>query len=152
MRMIVLAAAACVALAFALAEARAEGAWCILDSDGCTNCAFQTRAQCVASATGTGGSCVRNVNLFGIRRRPGAQAHQLAALPRSGSHSNVKSENGMVWPCSSPASEPNWQGGIKLFAMPIDRVSDAPFSTSRRDGVIALSRSSPGTLAVTSAR
>ena len=51
-----------VALAFALAEARAEGAWCILDSDGCTNCAFQTRAQCVASATGTGGSCVRNVN------------------------------------------------------------------------------------------
>ena len=62
MRMIVLAAAACVALAFALAEARAEGAWCILDSDGCTNCAFQTRAQCVASATGTGGSCVRNVN------------------------------------------------------------------------------------------
>jgi len=62
MRMIVLAAAACVALAFALAEARAEGAWCILDSDGCTNCAFQTRAQCVASATGTGGSCVRNVS------------------------------------------------------------------------------------------
>ncbi len=62
MRMILLAAAACVALAFALAEARAEGAWCILDSDGCTNCAFQTRAECVASATGTGGSCVRNVN------------------------------------------------------------------------------------------
>jgi hypothetical protein len=47
---------------FAQVEARAEGAWCILDSDGCTNCAFQTRAQCLASATGTGGSCVRNVN------------------------------------------------------------------------------------------
>jgi Protein of unknown function (DUF3551) len=62
MRMIVLAAAACAALALAYSEARAEGAWCILDSDGCTNCAFQTRAQCVASASGTGGSCVRNVN------------------------------------------------------------------------------------------
>lgn len=60
MRIIVLAAAACVALAFTQVEARAEGAWCILDSDGCTSCAFQTRAQCVASATGTGGSCVRN--------------------------------------------------------------------------------------------
>jgi hypothetical protein len=36
----------------------------------------------------------------------------------------------MVRPCSSPASEPNWQGGIKLLAMHIDRVSDAPFPTS----------------------
>jgi hypothetical protein len=62
MQPFVLAAAVCVALAFACSEARAEGAWCILDSDGCTSCAFQTRAQCVASATGTGGSCVRNVN------------------------------------------------------------------------------------------
>ena len=62
MRMIILAAAACVALTFALVEARAEGPWCLLDTDGCTSCAFQTRAQCVASATGTGGSCVRNVN------------------------------------------------------------------------------------------
>ena len=44
MRMIVLAAAACVAVTFAQVEARAEGAWCILDSDGCTNCAFQKRA------------------------------------------------------------------------------------------------------------
>jgi hypothetical protein len=60
MRMIVLAAAACVALTLALVEARAEGPWCILDTDGCTSCAFQTRAQCVASASGTGGSCVRN--------------------------------------------------------------------------------------------
>jgi len=60
MRMIVLAAAACGALAFAHVEARAEGPWCILDTDGCTSCAFQTRAQCVASASGTGGSCVRN--------------------------------------------------------------------------------------------
>jgi len=58
--MIVLAAAACVALAFAQVEARAEGPWCLLDTDGCTSCAFQTRAQCVASATGTGGSCTRN--------------------------------------------------------------------------------------------
>jgi hypothetical protein len=62
MRMIVLAAAACVALTFVLVEARAEGPWCILDTDGCTSCAFQTRAQCVASASGTGGSCVRNVS------------------------------------------------------------------------------------------
>jgi Protein of unknown function (DUF3551) len=62
MQLIVLAAAACVALTFACSEARADGAWCILDSDGCTNCAFQTPAQCAASATGTGGSCVRNVN------------------------------------------------------------------------------------------
>jgi hypothetical protein len=60
MRMIVLAAAACVAVVFAQVEARAEGAWCILDSDGCTSCSFQTRAQCVASATGVGGSSVRN--------------------------------------------------------------------------------------------
>jgi hypothetical protein len=60
MRMIVLAVAACVAVVFAQVEARAEGAWCILDSDGCTSCSFQTRAQCVASATGAGGSCVRN--------------------------------------------------------------------------------------------
>jgi hypothetical protein len=76
MRMIVLAAAACVALAFALIEARAEGAWCILDSDGCTSCAFQTRAQCVASATGAGGSCVRNVNYS-------ASADARARKPRS---------------------------------------------------------------------
>ena len=62
MRMIVLAAAACVALTFARVEARAEGPWCLLDTDGCTSCAFQTRAQCVASASGTGGSCVRNAN------------------------------------------------------------------------------------------
>jgi len=62
MRMIVLAAAACVALAFALVEARAEGPWCLLDTDGCTSCSYQTRAQCVASASGTGGSCQRNPN------------------------------------------------------------------------------------------
>jgi uncharacterized protein DUF3551 len=62
MRMIVLAATACVAVTLSQVGARAEGAWCILDSDGCTSCAFQTRAQCVASAAGTGGSCVRNVN------------------------------------------------------------------------------------------
>ena len=80
--------------------------------------------------------------LFGIRRRPGAQAHQLAALPRSGSHSNVKSENGMVWPFPALPGNQTGKGGIKLFAMPIDRVSGAPFSTSRRDGDIALSRSS----------
>jgi len=62
MRMIVLAAAACGALAFAHVEARAEGPWCLLDTDGCTSCSYQTRAQCVASASGTGGSCQRNPN------------------------------------------------------------------------------------------
>jgi Protein of unknown function (DUF3551) len=60
MRIIVLAAAACVALALAHSQARADGPWCLLDTDGCTSCAFQTRAQCVASASGTGGSCARN--------------------------------------------------------------------------------------------
>ena len=74
MRMIVLAAAACVALAFALAEACAEGAWCILDSDGCT-IRFRTRAQCVARRRERADpACGRE--LFGIRRRPGAQADQ----------------------------------------------------------------------------
>ena len=62
MRMIVLAATACVAMALAHDAARAEAAWCLLDTDGCTSCSYQTRAQCVASASGTGGSCQRNPN------------------------------------------------------------------------------------------
>lgn len=58
MRMIVLAAAACVALAST--PAGAEGAWCAIDADGCSNCSYQTRAQCVASVAGSGGSCTPN--------------------------------------------------------------------------------------------
>jgi len=54
MRMILLAAAACVAIAFANTAARA--------SLGCTNCGFHTHAQCMANVSGMGGSCERNLN------------------------------------------------------------------------------------------
>jgi Protein of unknown function (DUF3551) len=60
MRMIVLAAAACLALATAHTQARAEGGWCAVDADGCSNCSFQTRAQCQATVAGSGGSCAPN--------------------------------------------------------------------------------------------
>ena len=60
MRVIVLAAAACVAFAFANTQARADGAWCTRDSLGCTNCGFHTFAQCQANVSGMGGSCERN--------------------------------------------------------------------------------------------
>ncbi len=59
MRMIILVAAACMVVASAHV-ARAEGAWCARDADGCTNCGFHTRAQCQATVAGTGGSCERN--------------------------------------------------------------------------------------------
>jgi hypothetical protein len=61
MRVIVLAAAACVAFAFAT-QACADGAWCARDSLGCTNCGFHTFAQCQANVSGMGGSCERNPN------------------------------------------------------------------------------------------
>ena len=60
MRVIVLAAAACIAFAFANTQARADGAWCAVDAIGCTNCGFHTHAQCLANVSGTGGSCARN--------------------------------------------------------------------------------------------
>jgi hypothetical protein len=60
MRTIVLAAAACVVLASAHVSARADGAWCARDSLGCTNCGFQSYAQCRAYLAGIGGSCDRN--------------------------------------------------------------------------------------------
>src|SRR6476660_10506361 len=60
MRVIVLAAAACIAFAFANTQARADGAWCAVDAIGCTNCGFHTHAQCLAHVSGTGGSCARN--------------------------------------------------------------------------------------------
>ena len=62
MRVIMLAAAACVAFAFANTQARADGAWCARDSLGCTNCGFHTFAQCQANVSGMGGSCERNPN------------------------------------------------------------------------------------------
>ena len=62
MRMMLLAAAACLALAIAHTAARADGAWCARDSLGCTNCGFHTHAQCMANVSGTGGSCERNLN------------------------------------------------------------------------------------------
>ena len=62
MRVIVLAAAACVAFAFASTQGRADGAWCARDSLGCTNCGFHTFAQCQANVSGMGGSCERNPN------------------------------------------------------------------------------------------
>jgi hypothetical protein len=75
MQMIVLAAAVCVA--FAYSEARAEGAWCIPDSDGCTNCA-NACAMC--------GQGYRNrrilraqCELLGIRRGTRTQAAQQLA-------------------------------------------------------------------------
>lgn len=60
MRMIVLAAAAGFALTLAGTHARADGPWCSRDSMGCTICAFQTHAQCLANVSGIGGSCERN--------------------------------------------------------------------------------------------
>jgi hypothetical protein len=60
MRTIVLAADACFVLASAHVSARADGPWCARNSLGCTNCGFQTRAQCVAYLAGVGGSCDRN--------------------------------------------------------------------------------------------
>jgi hypothetical protein len=62
MRTIVLVAAACVALGFADIPAHADGAWCSRDALGCTNCGFQTHAQCMANVSGVGGSCERNPN------------------------------------------------------------------------------------------
>jgi len=78
MRVIVLAAAACVAFAFANPQARADGAWCARDVLGGTNCGFYTYAQCRADIAGIGGSCVPNLNYTGVpqnygrdpRRRP----------------------------------------------------------------------------------
>jgi hypothetical protein len=61
-RVIMLAAAACIAFAFANTQARADGAWCARDSLGCTNCGFHTFAQCQANVSGMGGSCERNPN------------------------------------------------------------------------------------------
>lgn len=60
MRMIILAAAAGLALATAHTQARAEGGWCAVDADGCSNCSFRTRAQCLATVAGSGGSCTPN--------------------------------------------------------------------------------------------
>ena len=63
MRMILLAAAACVAFAFAHTAARAPMArGARSDSLGCTNCGFHTLAQCQANVSGMGGSCERNPN------------------------------------------------------------------------------------------
>jgi hypothetical protein len=62
MRTIVLAAAACAVLVFADIPAHADGAWCSRDALGCTNCGFQTHAQCMATVSGMGGSCERNPN------------------------------------------------------------------------------------------
>jgi hypothetical protein len=73
--MIILAAATCAALASAHTLARADGAWCARDADGCTNCGFQTHAQCLATVAGSGGSCERNPAL--------ASADARARKPRS---------------------------------------------------------------------
>lgn len=62
MRLIFLAAAACLTFAFANTHARADGAWCSRDALGCTNCGFHTYAQCQANVSGMGGSCERNLN------------------------------------------------------------------------------------------
>jgi NAD(P)-dependent dehydrogenase (short-subunit alcohol dehydrogenase family) len=42
-----------------------------------------------------------------------AVARRLIETKRPGSIINISSQNGMVRPCSSPASEPNWQGGTE---------------------------------------
>jgi hypothetical protein len=34
------------------------------------------------------------------------------------------SENGMVWPCSGPASEPNWQGALKTKEHAVSQILD----------------------------
>ena len=80
MRMILLAAAACVALAFAHTAARADGAWCARDALGCTNCGFHTHAQCMANVSGMGGILRTQSQPCGILGGPRAQAaQQLAA-------------------------------------------------------------------------
>jgi hypothetical protein len=38
----------------------AQPIWCAVDADGCSNCSFQTRAQCQATVAGSGGSCAPN--------------------------------------------------------------------------------------------
>ena len=41
--------------------------WCALNGDrsGATSCYFETRAQCEATISGVGGSCIRNPNRGG---------------------------------------------------------------------------------------
>ena len=80
MRMMLLAAAACVALAFAHTAARADGAWC-LRLPGLHQLRFLHPRAVYGQCVGHGGSCERNLNR-GVLGHPRAQAaQQLAAAP-----------------------------------------------------------------------
>jgi hypothetical protein len=62
------------AAVFAAAPGQAQSPnayrWCALNGDrsGSTSCAFQTRAQCMASISGRGGSCIQNPSFRGGQR------------------------------------------------------------------------------------
>ena len=60
MRKIVLVVAGLAALPLTSIGARAEGSWCAYDTKGTTNCGFYSYAQCMATLSGLGGSCVPN--------------------------------------------------------------------------------------------
>jgi hypothetical protein len=59
---IALVVAALAALPLTSVGARAEGTWCAYDTKGTTNCGFYSYAQCMATLSGLGGSCVPNPN------------------------------------------------------------------------------------------
>jgi hypothetical protein len=59
---IALVVAALAALPLTSTGARAEGTWCAYDTKGTTNCGFYSYAQCMATLSGLGGSCVPNPN------------------------------------------------------------------------------------------
>lgn len=60
MRTIALVVTALAALSSTTVGARAEGPWCAYDTKGTTNCGFYSYAQCMATLSGLGGSCVPN--------------------------------------------------------------------------------------------
>jgi hypothetical protein len=68
---IILALATLGAAAFASGAGHAQSPysyrWCALNGDrsGATTCYFQTRAQCEATISGIGGSCIRNPSYRG---------------------------------------------------------------------------------------
>jgi hypothetical protein len=87
MRRIIISAFALLALAFAPEHARA-GTWCSEEmsggGDGGTNCGFSSWAQCMETARGSAGYCVRNLMPDNVPAaapsRPRKQAHKRPRL------------------------------------------------------------------------
>jgi len=42
----------------------AQGAWCLVDDAGRTNCAYATQQQCLATSRGDGGFCQQNKGYY----------------------------------------------------------------------------------------